>query len=272
MNLKKIVEFSPQGKSPFCDHLKSLSESHGWGLEFDLYSRFEYALLKKYNIAKVDTSMSKEVIKLCPMVSTVSRSTQCVDTILNKESRWYPEAFCFEVLRKALLEKAKDVDIKNPAFVLGASEKAGVAAAVLADLGFRTVYISDPDIFEIVQLVALLNRSYFSVDFKMITAEQLTEQTMNVSVLINTLDLDQNQILMSNISYFNFMGQNSFAVDFFIDTRIHSFTEEAQNAGLRTISSSYMVAELTKMWLESLQIQSLLKVEDLKESWENFLK
>jgi len=150
--------------------------------------------------------------------------------------------------------------------------QARAVCAVLAELGFGEIYVVGQEAEQLEIQIELLRKSHFGIKFKPLMFHELTIQSLSASIIINTVDLSQDKELLSDLSYFNFMKRDGYALDLNLLPYPNPLLEEAERAELRVLHPSLVAATWTHLWIEKLQIETSLKVEELHESWKNFLR
>ncbi len=272
MSTRKILEFNPNGPGLFCRHLEFLSKEQGWDLQFETHAQYSAELLESAAMAKVDFALSSTILNQLHIQPTLVRTVRSMDCFVKEDNRWYPRLFMYEALRKVLVDCARDLDIRIPAFVVGDSELARVVASVFAQIGFSEIYVVGEDESKLKEQMEILRRNHLGIKFHELMADELTIQAVSGSIIVNTLDVSQNKALLNDLSYFNFLKRDGYALDLNLIPYHNPLLEEAERAELRVLHPYLVSASLTQMWLEKLQLGASLKVEDLRESWKIFLK
>lgn len=272
MSTKKILEFNPEGQSLFCQFLAHLAKEQGWDFQFETHPEYNADLLDSADMVRVDMSLSDGILEKTNVQPTLVRTVRCVDSFVKEDGKWYPRLLFYEALRKVLVDSARDMDIRAPAFVIGDTEKARVVTSVLAQMGFGEIYVVGQDPISLSVQMQLLKRSHLGIHFQGMMADQLTILSVSAAIVINTVDISKDRELLSDLSYFNFMKRDGYALDLNLLPFVNPLLEEAERAELRVLHPSLVAAQLTLLWLEKLVPESRLKVEDLRESWKTFLK
>jgi shikimate 5-dehydrogenase len=91
-------------------------------------------------------------------------------------------------------------------------------------------------------VVEELSRYFIGVRIKSVPFSNLTQNQDLTSLIINSVSLEGNATLMSDLAYFNFMTQKGIVVDLVSKTPIHPLLFEADKAGLRTMKRQDIVA------------------------------
>ena len=272
MSAKRILDIRREGPSLFCQHLKFLAGKQGWEWTIEHHSEYAAELLQNADMVKIEMSMSADVISQTHIQPALVRSTQCLDSMVFEDGKWYPRILFHEALAEILVSSARDLDIRLPAFIIGVGPESRVVAAVFSQVGFGEIYLVGEDKALLHDEVQHLRRSHFGINFVELPVEELTIQSVSASIIINTVDLSQDKVLLEDLSYFNFMKTNGYAMDLNLLPEHNLLLEEAARADLKILQPSSLAAEITYIWLQKLLGSSPLKVEELRESWKSFLK
>lgn len=272
MSARKILEFNPAGPGLFCRHLEFLAKEQGWDLQFETQPEYKIELLDDAEMVSVDFSLSATILSQLHIQPTLVRTVRSMDSFVKEDGKWYPRLYFYEALRKVLVDCARDLDIRVPAFVVGDTELSRIVASVLAQVGFSEIYVVGEDAARLNEQMKILRRNHLGIKFHELRADELTIQTVSGSIIVNTLDVSANKALLSDLSYFNFLKTDGYALDLNLMPYHNPLLEEAERADLRVLHPYLVFASLTQLWLEKLQLGTSLKVEDLRESWKTFLK
>lgn len=266
----KFIEFNPRGAGVFSRHFSFLAKEQGWDIQFESYPEFDKDLLADADIAKVEMSLSSVVLQQMSVQPAMVRTLKSVDFLLKEESTWLPRSFLYEAFKKVLIEQAKGLDNRDPAFVVGSSEEAVVVAAGLVNLGFRQIFITGEDSKELDLRAEQLRKYFFGVKFLTLMADYLTAQTIGAGLVINTTPVSKEKELFRDLFYFNFMKRNGFVIDLNLIPQ-NPLLEEAERAELRVIYPIPFAAQQTYYYLDHLGLLGTLTFEDVSRSWEKFL-
>lgn len=266
---KKIYDVNVGGvPSLFSTYLKALGEKLGDSFEVAPVAGFSKDLLKDAAAIAVNPVLSAEVFTHVSVVPTQVRSLEAVDSFFKDEGGWVCRIISFEAMRRLLVERAKEMDIRNPAFVIGDGVKARIAGSVLAHMGFSDIYLVSEDGQALDEMISKLSKSYIGIRFHSLVASELTMQALSASILVNTLDLTQDKALLNDLSYFNFMKREGMVLDYNLEGfDNHALLEEAERADLRLIDCAEMAAGMAQVWLENLGLSSKLQWTELVDIW-----
>lgn len=270
MSTLKVIEFRPQGPGHFTKFLQFLSQKKSWNWEFEVHPKFSMDLLTpEVAGAKVAPELSKEILPQLKVLPTKVRSVECLDSFFPEDGSWYPRLFLQEAIRSVLVSQARDLDIRMPAFIVGESDEARVVGAVLAEMGISDIYLIG-DEQGLRPHKDILERSQLGIHFHVLPPEELTVQAVSAGIVVNTLDLTDNKPLLTDLSYFNFMKPQGYAMDLNLLPQENLLLEEAKKAELRVLPPILIAIELTRFWLERLNVS--LSIQEIQEVWTEFLK
>lgn len=270
MSTIKLVEFRPEGMGPFMKYLEWLSQKKGWSWGFEVHPEFSWDVLKNSSAALVAPSLSSQIIPQLKAFPTQVRSVQYFDSFF-WDGAWYPRILLHEALRRVLVAEARDLDIRAPAFVIGDDDEVRVVISVLADMGIEEIYLVGVG----GQLQAhkdILSRSHVGIRFHLVDAEELTLQALSAGILVNTLDLTDQKSLLTDLSYFNFMKGSGYVLDLNLLPEQNLLLEEAEKASLHVLRPVLVAAAVTFLFLERIQVGEELTMDQLLQSWAEFLK
>lgn len=267
---QKIVDIHTPGKSLMAEYLENLAKQKNWDWEIQNEDHFNQEALRTAEAALVDPALSSLIIPKLTTLPTQVRSVGCLDSMFKDDGHWYPRLLFFEALRQVIVSKAPDVDIRSPGFVVGHSEMASAAVAVLTDMGYSEVYMTSEDDDKLKALIHIIRQSRIGVNIHSIAANELTMQSLSCSIVINTMAADQNKALQADLSYFNFMRSSGIVIDLNLLPLENTLLEESEKAGLRAIHPLEIMVKMTDAFLQ--RLGQTMKVEEIHESWKIFLQ
>lgn len=272
MSTQKIYEVRPEGPSFFFRFLEFLALKNTWPLEFHHATELSPAIYADAQAISVDMSMSRPLLDDCQLQPTLVRNLQCLDSFFKDDGAWLPRNLLYEALRRVLIKVARDLDIRQPAFVVGHNEKMRIVASLLAEIGFSDIYLVSTDIADLEEEIEFLSRRQLGIRFHKVPADELTMQVVSAAIIVNSDDLSTDEPLLSDLSYFNYMKGNGYVLDLHWDSEHNLLLEEAVNAELKVFPPEFILWNLVLLWMDRLNIETQMKVEELRESWILFLK
>jgi shikimate dehydrogenase len=253
MSAKKILEFNPSGPGVLIKALQTYIGENAGAFEVSHHNAYSAELLKDADLALFSFAEAQKLLPQLPTLPPVVKSLQCFDAFSPEDGKWYPRLFLYEALRSVLVESARDLDNRAPAFVVGEGDELRVGASVCAHLGFTEVYLIGENSVTLAEDVRILSRGYFGVQFKVLPIEELTIQSVSGSLVINTVDMDQHEALLNDLSYFNFLKNTGYVLDCCLGNLQSPLLEEAEKAGLRVLRPAQVLQSLVELCLAKIR-------------------
>lgn len=270
MSKLKILDFEPNGPSRSFQFLQKLSEEQKWDLDFHQVSSYGEIQNHDANMVLVPVEASSKIFPELTIVPTQVRLLRCFDSLFEENGKLYPRVITAQALHDVLVERAKDLDTRTPAFVIGEGEFARIATVVLAEMGITEIYLVGRQP-AVTQHASDLRKSFFGVQFNVLPIEELTMQSVSAGIIINTVDLTEQKDLLTDLSYFNFMKGDGYVMDLNLSIENHQLLEEAERADLRVLPPEQVYSALTMLWLDRLHLNHNLSISDLEKRWKEFL-
>jgi hypothetical protein len=185
--------------------------------------------------------------------------------------RWWPHSYLKLALHEKIAERAPALDCTQIAYVTGDNFVMQVAVSVAVQLGFSSIHIvvSHPE--QSKDWTKVLQRKYFGIEFKLISSSDLTLQKNNGSLLINTVDSQQSEGLMEDLSYLNFLLAGGLVVDLNILPLKNHLIEEATHVGLPVLAGSEVHGYTDFLVLKDAIPDFAFSKSDYMNSWSEFL-
>lgn len=190
--------------------------------------------------------------ELPAVIEPRSGALRCFDCLVRHVDHVIPRLISLESLNTTIIHKAHDLDIRQAAYVITDSFQGLVSAAVCAQLGIQKIVLVDDDLDRSLIVTKILKRSYFGLDVKSITSDLITTQRQPGGIVINTVQLENNPVLLSDISYFNFVAQNGIIVDISREIKSSPLLKDVEEASLRSINGEELLIETLKACIQYL--------------------
>jgi len=267
---QKIIDIHTPGKSLFAEYFEFLSAQQKWDWVVQNEDHFNQESIRTADAVLVDTTLSPAILPKLTTMPAQIRNIGCMDSLFKDDGSWYPRLLLFESLRQVIVDKAHDVDTNSPAFVVGDNEAACTAVAVLTHMGYSDVYMTSENEEVLKKVMSFLRQGHIGVKIHGIAASELTMHSVSCSIAVNCLPIEENKVLLADLSYFNFMKRTGIVVELNLLPVENVLLEESEKAGLRNIHPIEIAVKTTELWLE--RLGKKMKVEDIHQSWESFLK
>lgn len=258
------VWFSPElNNSALERSLKRLSQEKNLSIEFVESDSREVDL----KILKLQFSDLHD--ELPAVIEPRAGNLRCYDTLVRQGSYLIPRLLFFEALNATIIQRAHDLDIRKVAYVVASDYRGLVCAAVCAQLGFQKIVLVDDDLQRSSQVIKILTRAFFGLSLKTIQTDAVTTQREPGSLMINSVDLNQNSLLLSDLSYFNFVAQGGVVVDISSEVETSPLLKDVEEAHLRSIHSLQFIQELILCYWQYLSPVHSLSREEIAQVLKN---
>lgn len=233
----KIVELFDVG-STYRDLRKKILDSHPWGslVEFDHQEALpEHWRAEKDVVYLIHPDRYLEMRIEGQEEPQEVIDASAADSFLLQEGRWLPRIFMRQALKTLIVQKASDLSSQGVAYVTGCGSWASFAAVMAIQMGFRRICLVCSDEKRRDAVIEKLKRHYFQVDFIGIVDNELTLQPNNGTLLLNTQPHAENEMLLEDLTYLNFLRAEGLVVDFDLVSSEQNLLREAIHIGERVI-------------------------------------
>lgn len=221
----------------------------------------------------LDDETALELIRQSSSLRTEVIETQHADLLVLAESRWWLYSYLSEALSILMVRKAPSLNTHRKAYITGDNFYSRMAAATAIKLGFENIVFvaENPDVFE--DQIASLKRKFFGLKLEVIRESELTLQSSNGSLLINTVSEAVSKTIIEDLTYLNFLEKkSSVIVEIPFSSQNNTILEEAKHAQIAFVSSSELWAFRDYLVLKNLRFSSLPSWEQYFQKWEVFLQ
>jgi hypothetical protein len=184
-----------------------------------------------------DCLQGQKLLKVCPLQSLLSSRYNMADHFYFENGNLGLPDLCFyQSICDSTIKFGKAISARDRVYIFSEDEKLRVAAGACLNLGFSELVLVTTDLQRAEREIDFLGRLFAGKNkiTKMIP-QDLTLQTVDASLLINTLDLKKFPEIAADMVYFNFMKKNGVFIDTCLAPENRSVHAEAQTAGLKII-------------------------------------
>src|SRR5690606_5556284 len=103
------------------------------------------------------------------VLPTQVQKLRVFDSLFKNNHKIFPRLVMHESLRQFLVQSAKNLDIRDPAFIVGDTSQTRIVGSVLADMGFAHVFLVGSSLEEEKEA---LRKLQFGVNFKIVEPEK----------------------------------------------------------------------------------------------------
>ncbi len=221
--------------------------------------------------ALLDLVESEKLIGQMTTLPTETRLLSCADCLFYEDGAWWPRLNLKDAMRELIVKKAKTLDINESAFVIGEGPMLRLLASLVVSFGYSKIYLVGLSIEDVHEQRDRLKKNFVGIDWRPLEASQLTMQTVGATILVNSMSLADNQNLMNDLAYFNFMKNQGLVVDLNVFPLESPLVEEATRANLRGLSGFQVRAQQDYAFMRRLGLAKLIPFEDFSAKWFSYL-
>lgn len=206
--------------------------------------------LKNYKHLRIGAPYGETVLQNFTHLPALMINLKSCDVLVNRDGAWWPENLLHEALQTALADGQPTLDLTSSILVVGTGASARAIVAAVLRLGFNRVNITARSPEKGQALVEDLRKSYFSVQFQFIPQANLNSLPGIHSVVINTTPIRDDNTLLEQLYYFNFLAPGGMLIDcntFPIETNL---AKEAHDVGASVITGYLLACYTDVLWAE----------------------
>lgn len=260
----KILEILHSGEKSTDDaSLKILTE------KFDFLNQVQVEVSLEENVQDLIQKMNEGQYSSCKVHPTsfqktlkrFARRTQqvqdvgCFDYVEKKDKELWPDLILWKEFTQVLVSQVKQMDFSAVAYIVGANPVATCVLTGLVHLGFQKIrWIIHDDDF-IPEEIDRIQKTYFGLQLEILSSSKLSLRSVDGAILVNTTTFENRPEMLQDISYFNFIRQDSFVVDLdlcrsFSKRFASPLIEEASSMGLQFLPAPLFMYEIDRAILE----------------------
>lgn len=192
-----------------------------------------------FQYIRVSANQSAELMPLLTLLPENVKFLEIFDSLFFENGRWVPRLSYFDILRSVFIKKFKNHRIKESAVIICRPVELLALVNFAVGLGHQRIIIFN-DSGELPDGINL-GRHIVGIDVKVVGFADITQESENTSLMINTLDLENNANLLSDLAYFNFMSKQGIVLELFSNSPVNPFLFEAEKAELRILSRKEII-------------------------------
>lgn len=227
--------------------------------------------LKAFDFLRLTYESSQKILEGWGTQPAQVRLLGCCDTFLHEGKSFGPRVILYEILREAIIAKVSDHDIKETGYVICNDMKGRLLVSLLLSLGHRKVFLVGEDEDFVNREVEFLQRFHIGTEILGLSANDLTLQTTRASILINTIHFSDDNPILNDLVYFNFMKSGGAVLDLDFEKNKSLLLEEAQRASLKVLAPTYVSSFYDFSLIKKLNLGADFSFAEFEKSWVRFL-
>lgn len=199
-----------------------------------------------------DVNESAPEIARCSTLSIDVDQVLASDFLIWERNQWTPRLLLKNAIRESLAADGKSVDARLQVFILAEGAMCRLFAGLAIELGYSRIQLIGKSAEGMEPEKKQILTKYMGVQIGCLQLHELTLQKTEASLLFNSINLEAEKDLASDLAYFNFMSSQGVYLDISNSQLSIQIQEEARKAKLRTIAPALIFEKWEQMLLSRL--------------------
>ncbi len=204
--------------------------------------------LESFDHCRLSSGVSMNVVKHVKVQSSWTTLLGVVDGMNKTPLGWWPLCALYESFGPLLIDLGQELDTRGNVVVAGAGGTARIAIAAFFKAGFQNFLVTNIDSAEALKLIKEVKSRFFGMNIQMVPLEGIVLLPGESSVLINCTPSVEDNKLLTELSYLNFLRRPGFLFDLSRSFKPSILMQEAKDAGVRTVSGVELAARTDSLW------------------------
>lgn len=204
--------------------------------------------LEAFDHVRVSASKAPQLMKILKIQSSWIRLLGVFDGMTRKDGEWWPRCALYESFGEVIIELGQDLDVAASMMIAGAGGTARIAIAAFFKGGFKNFLLTNFDKDEAEQLIQDVRGRFFGMNIQWVPMEGIVLLPGESSVLCNCTPSVEENALLVELSYLNFLKRPGFLFDLARGSKPSLLVHEAQDAGVSVMSGVELAARTDVIW------------------------
>lgn len=206
---------------------------------------------KSFDQLRIGGSFCVQLAEKLDSHTVLPKQIGAADALVQINKSWWPRNFLGEGVHRAVITDIPKLDISGAVFILGTGWPARAVIGALARIGFTRFTISDANAEGSDTFIESLKRVHFDLQVQFIPREMITQLPSIHSVAVNTMQHGEDDGLLSELIYFNYLGLGGVWLDLSLFPENGTIAEEADAAGAFVESPIKIATAVDMLWAEA---------------------
>ncbi|MBX3022106.1 MAG: hypothetical protein KF799_10570 [Bdellovibrionales bacterium] len=208
----------------------------------------DIATLKEFDHVRLSSRIGPRVLQSLKVQSTWTTMLGVIDGMVKNEHGWWPLCALYESFGQTLIRIGQQLDQRGNVFVAGAGGAARTAIIAFFKAGFRNFLLTNFVDSEADEMINDIRSKFFGLNIQWVPMDQIVLLPGETSVLVNcTPSVEENPLLIE-LSYLNFLKRPGFLVDISRSKKPSILVTEADDAGVNLITGVEIGARADVLW------------------------
>jgi len=208
----------------------------------------DLARLDRFDHVRISSRFGPQILQHVKVQSSWVTLLGVIDGMVKTDRGWWPLCALYESFGSLLFKLGQDIDMRGSVLIAGAGGTARVAIAAFFKAGFRHFLMTNSNAEEAKQSIRDVQAKFFGLTLQWVPMEKIVLLPGESSVLVNcTPSVEENDLLVE-LSYMNFLKRPGFLFDISRSAKPSVLVQEAHDAGVNVISGAQIAAHADLLW------------------------
>ncbi len=208
----------------------------------------DISLMDQFNHVRMSTSVGPRILKRLKVQSSWATLVGVIDGMVKQEHGWWPLCALYESFGQILIRVGQELDMRGSVLVAGAGGIARTAIAAFFKAGFKNILLTNFDVKEADGLIREIRGKMFGMNIQWVPMEKIVMLPGESSVLVNCTPSIEENALLVELSYLNFLKRPGFLFDSSRYPKTSVLVQEALDSGVNVIDGVEIAARADVLW------------------------
>ena len=208
----------------------------------------DISTLEGFDHVRLSSRIGPNVVRSLKVQSSWIELLGVTDGMVRTDHGWWPLCALYESFGQILIRIGQDLDHRGNVFVAGAGGAARTAIIAFFKAGFRNFLMTNFRDEEAKEMIGDVKRKFFGLNIQWVPMDHIVLLAGETSVLVNcTPSIEENPLLIE-LSYLNFLKRPGFLFDMSRAKKASILVSEAQDAGVQFINGMEIGSRADCLW------------------------
>lgn len=204
--------------------------------------------LENFDHVRISSRIAPQVLEQLKVQSSWTTLLGVVDGMNKTPHGWWPLCALYESFGQLLITLGQDLDMRGSVLIAGAGGAARIAIAAFFKAGFQNFLLTNFNEAEAQQMIKEVKSRFFGLTLQWVAMDKIVLLPGESSVLVNCTPSVEENALLVELSYMNFLKRPGFLFDLSRSHKASILVQEAEDAGVRVISGVQLSARTDVLW------------------------
>lgn len=208
----------------------------------------DFSTIDEFDHIRLSTAISPKILKRLKVQSSMATLIGVIDGMVKNESGWWPLCAMYESINKVLVNLGAQLDMRGSVLVAGAGGTARLAVSAFFRAGFKHFLLTNTKAEQGDAFIRDVRAKLFGLRIEWVPMERIVLLPGECSVLLNSTPGTNDNPLIIELSYLNFLKRPGLLFDLNRVTERNLLMQEANDAGVAVVDGFEVAGRADLMW------------------------